>query len=73
MKYSWLDEDGDYVYDSGESRGAQPILAYSSWDKIVIVPDGNVFDNSDADGDGIVAFNPCSPVSPLNSLFSSHK
>ena len=57
MKYSWLDEDGDYVYDSGESRGAQPILAYSSWDKIVIVPDGNVFDNSDADGDGIVAFN----------------
>jgi hypothetical protein len=54
---SWLDEDGDYVYDSGESRGTQPVLAYSSWDKIVIVPDGNVFDNSDADGDGIVAFN----------------
>ena len=54
---SWLDEDGDYVYDSGESRGAQPVLAYSSWDKIVIVPDGNVFDNSDADDDGVVAFN----------------
>ena len=54
---SWLDEDGDFIYDSGESRGAQPVLAYSSWDKIVIVPDGNVFDNSDADGDGIVAFN----------------
>ena len=53
---SWLDEDGDYVYDSGESRGAQPVLAYSSFDKIVIVPDSNVFDNSDADGDGVVAF-----------------
>lgn len=54
---SWLDEDGDYIYDSGESRGAQPVVATSAWDKIVIVPDSNVFDNSDADGDGIVAFN----------------
>ena len=54
---SWLDEDGDYIYDSGESQGIQPVLAYSLWDKIVIVPDGNVFDNSDADGDGVVAFN----------------
>ena len=53
---SWLDEDGDYICDAGESCGAQPVLAYSSWDKIVIVPDGNVFDNSDADGDGVVAF-----------------
>ena len=43
--------------DAGESRGTRPMLAYSSWDKIVIVPDGNVFDNLDVDGDGVVAFN----------------
>jgi len=54
---SWLDENGNYVYDSGESRGVQPVLANHIMDKIVIVPDANVFDNSDGDGDGIVAFN----------------
>ncbi|VUT28247.1 MAG: Cell surface glycoprotein precursor [Candidatus Syntrophoarchaeum sp. GoM_oil] len=36
--------------------GAEPVLAYSSFDKIVILPDSNVFDNYDADGDGVVAF-----------------
>ena len=58
---SWLDEDGDWRYDSGEERGSFCVLAtqddFPGKGKSVFLPDANVFDNSDADGDGIVAFN----------------
>ncbi len=54
---SWLEADNDKVYDSGETMGSQPVIAYSSQEKVVIVPDSNAFDNMDLDNDGIPNFN----------------
>ena len=54
---SWLDEDGDWVCDPGEGKGPFEVTYTSPHYKVVLIPDSNVFDNSDADEDGIVAFN----------------
>ena len=59
---SWLDEDGDYerdwyeedfVYHDGLYNGS---IAISGGENVVGIMDSNVFDNSDADGDGTPAF-----------------
>ncbi|MHC1572322.1 MAG: NosD domain-containing protein [Methanosarcinales archaeon] len=58
---SWLDENYNCQYDFGEDTGGFTVLTSQSdcpgSGKSVFIPDGNIFDNSDADGDGVVAFN----------------
>ncbi|CAD7769060.1 Periplasmic copper-binding protein (NosD) [Candidatus Methanoperedenaceae archaeon GB37] len=59
---SWLDENGNYEKDSFEEEfvytdGWRNGSIATSLERVVAIMDSNVFDNSDADGDGIVAFN----------------